>query len=451
MSRTIINGQYSFNYLPTQWLVLKAIESMIPNITFVGGYGNGKTRFGGEIGLEISCAYPGAEITYWRKTLTSNLATDYRMFQELVMPPEYIKDHERSRHVIIDRNGTRYDWLGIDRATRKGSYWCDVAIIDEGIELEEEEYKMIEGRLRSKHLPKPLLITLTNAGSPGAYVYKNLVMKGTQGLPEYDPDYACFTATSFENIHNPQAYFDRLNKWRGTKYFNRKVLALWEAMKGLVYESWDAKKHLIDPFPIPKEWRKTIGLDFGFDHPLVMLWIAEDPLTQRKYVYRQYYKTRTLVRNAVKIAKRTGEKTGEKYERIWADHDAEGRAQFDNDWPQLKISPANKEVQAGIQTIEELLLPQTDGQPGLYVFNDSWNDKEPYWYGNLEVDPVLEENNQPINLQQEMDKYKWGKDDKPLKLFDDAVDALRYDLHSERTYEESGEIQVYTGHSFGRR
>lgn len=44
----------------------------------------------------------------------------------------------------------------------------------------------------------------------------------------------------------------------------------------------------IDPFPIPKHWRRICAIDFGWDHPFAAVWLALDPDTGSKYVYDCY-------------------------------------------------------------------------------------------------------------------------------------------------------------------
>lgn len=438
-----IRGRHMIEWLPTQRRALGAVGSMkYSGILFCGGFGVGKSRFLGEVALELSMNYPGTEFLFWRKTRASIKDTTYRIFLEKIIPPWMIRKHNRSALMIIDRFGSRYDFLGLDRITRKGSYWGDACLIDEAIELEEAEVRMIEGRLRSKNLPRPQLISVTNPGAPGSFWHKEYVEKA--GL---DKTIRYFSATSFENINNPPAYFERLEKWKGTQYYDRYVLAKWRGFEGIVWSTFDPHLHVIDPFEIPKNWRKTISVDFGYDNPAVILWVAEDPLSGKRYVYRQFYKTRTLVRYLTKIVNGLMEKAEERYDEVWCDHEAEARAQFDEDLAGgLRTRPARKEVLPGLQAVELAFR----GHRGLYIFNDSWCEKDGYWYGLMEKDPLLAEQGKPTCLQEEIPRYKFGKNDAPIKEFDHGADALRYDIYSEDCERKGvglGEISARLGPS----
>lgn len=437
MPKQIMDGTYRFKWLPTQLKVIQTIYSWsFDNTLFCGGFGAGKSRFLGELAYQISTDYPGTEFLFWRKTRAAIKATTYRIFIEQVIPPEHILEHNKSDLYIIDTNGSRYDFLGLDKITRKGSYWGDMALIDEAIELDEGEFRMVEGRLRAKHLPRPQSVGATNAGAPESFWFNEFANPKTR-----KPNNAYYNATSYENIHNPPNYFERLKAWIGSQYYDRWVLSLWKAFRGSIYETFEKDVHVVKPFEIPREWEKFVAVDFGFDHPLVMLWIAKHPAMNRFVIYRQFYKTHVLVRDAAKIGKTMTERAGEELVAIWADHDAENRAQFEEDW--RETLPADKRVSPGIQAVQTTMLPLADGLPGFMIFDDSWIDKDGYWYGNLEIDLVLKEEKRPTCLQEEIPGYKWGRNDAPVKKDDDGCDGMRYGIFSFLTGErDNGGIQV---------
>jgi phage terminase large subunit-like protein len=41
----------------------------------------------------------------------------------------------------------------------------------------------------------------------------------------------------------------------------------------------------VTPFRIPDHWKRIVGIDFGWDHPTAVVWMAIDPDTQKYYVY----------------------------------------------------------------------------------------------------------------------------------------------------------------------
>lgn len=53
------------------------------------------------------------------------------------------------------------------------------------------------------------------------------------------------------------------------------------------------EKIVIDPISIGKNWPRIAGLDFGFDHPTAVAWMALDPEEDVLYVYDEYSQSRS--------------------------------------------------------------------------------------------------------------------------------------------------------------
>lgn len=52
-------------------------------------------------------------------------------------------------------------------------------------------------------------------------------------------------------------------------------------LEGLVYAMFREARHVIDPVPIPKEWKRYRGMDFGLDAPSTCLFAAVEPPTPK--------------------------------------------------------------------------------------------------------------------------------------------------------------------------
>jgi len=87
-------------------------------------------------------------------------------------------------------------------------------------------------------------------------------------------------------------------KWieEPTKNNNIKVLkeglsryyGAWHSTGGLVYDEWDEKRHLIDPFDIPDSWTRYRAIDHGINNPTACIWAAVSP-NGNVVIYREYY------------------------------------------------------------------------------------------------------------------------------------------------------------------
>jgi phage terminase large subunit len=79
----------------------------------------------------------------------------------------------------------------------------------------------------------------------------------------------------------------------------------WNVFKGQFFPEYNENIHVIEPFVIPKSWRKFISMDYGFDTTCA-LWWAVDNTGAREYVYRELHQPNmTLSEAANKILEYT--------------------------------------------------------------------------------------------------------------------------------------------------
>ena len=191
----------------------------------------------------------------------------------------------------------------------------------------------------------------------------------------------------------------------------------WVQAEGTVYQ-FDAAVHLIDAFPVPKEWRRIRVIDFGYTHPFVCQWWAIDG-DGRMYLYREIYMTGRTVK--VHAAQINALSAGETYEATITDHDAEDRATLDENG--IYSAPARKEISPGIGEVQGRMTLAGDGKPRLFIMRGAL----------VEQDEALAEKRQPTCTEQEFDVYSWPKStdgkavkDVPVKLYDHGMDTARY-------------------------
>lgn len=189
-------------------------------------------------------------------------------------------------------------------------------------------------------------------------------------------------------------------------------LGQWVSAEGQIYD-YDPPIHLIDPFPIPSDFRRFRCVDFGLVHPLVCGWWAVD-YDGRMYLYRQIYMTgRTVATHSGQIKSLS---EGERIETTVCDHDAEDRQTLaENGIPNIA---AKKDVLQGIGKVQDRLKKQADLKPRLFIFKDSL----------IEVDQTLKVAREPYAVEQEFDGYIWAdtKKEQPVKVEDDGMDMTRY-------------------------
>ena len=168
--------------------------------------------------------------------------------------------------------------------------------------------------------------------------------------------------------------------------------------KGLIYPV-EETKYIVEPFAIPKHYRRSFAMDVGFTHPTAVLWGAEDPDSGLCYIYSEHYLAGAEPAvHAAAIKARGAWIPGVIDSASAGGNQFDGEALFDR-YTQLglTLSFPDKAVEAGIYLVWEML---TSGQ--LKIFSNC------------------------TNLIKEMRKYRRDEKGKIVKKEDDACDSLRY-------------------------
>ena len=187
------------------------------------------------------------------------------------------------------------------------------------------------------------------------------------------------------------------------------------ASEGLVYPEFDERTHVIDPFPIPKEWQDNISIDPGLNNPLSAHWYAVDYDDNVYVVYEHFAAGKDVDYHAQEI-KRISALLGWKT-------DERGRVRA------LIDSAAKQRTLAGVKSVCELFYER-----GILVNPDV--DKD-LFSGIARVKSYLKRKNGLPNLYifstcthliRELKSYFWGSGDTPRKTDDHALDEMRYYL-----------------------
>ena len=97
-----------------------------------------------------------------------------------------------------------------------------------------------------------------------------------------DPDIEVIQFESTANPAFPQAEFDRAKRTMQDWRFQMFYLGQFARPIGLIYSAF-TDDMLVDPFPIPADWKRITGIDFGGANTATLS-LAEDPDTEIWYV-----------------------------------------------------------------------------------------------------------------------------------------------------------------------
>lgn len=377
--------------------------------------------------LWVAEKYPGARILICRKTRESMTETTLASFEQKVLPPDsklLLGASRRTRQSYQFSNGSEIIIGGLKQSNRDATQKImssdyDVIYVPEAIELEEVDWGRLVSRLRNHKVPYQQLIGDTNPSHPRHW----LKLRCDQGQCRYiyskhEDNPMFYDRDKKEWTKNGKDYLDGLRSLTGNLRL-RLYEGRWVQSEGVIYENWNASLHVIDPFDIPRYWKRYMGIDFGYQNPFTCLWLARSP-EDRLYVYRQLIVTQHTVEDICPGILHFMGQDPEVVDII-CDHDAEDRATLEK---HLKrpTTAARKDIKRGIQAMMNRLKKDYKGTPRLFVFRDSV----------LHNDPIMVARREPIGLASEMDAYVWksnntlGPREEPEDRYNHCADPVRY-------------------------
>lgn len=263
-----------------------------------GGFGTGKTK---ALTLELlkDIAIPQNYGVLGRKDLIELRSTTLQELFEL-LPSEVITSHNASERIITFQNGSTLFYtnldVGRDAIQRISSLNLGFCAVDQLEEVDESVFLAIRGRLRRANTRRCFYATCNPAGHDWLYrTWKENEMLKQAGLSAND-DYALFEAITTENIYLPPDYIRDLMSYP-EQWKRRYVFCSWDNFEGLVYSEFDATRHLMDYFePDPhREYIHFHIMDYGFQNPTAILFVAYDVEDRIAYIYDEYYQSGMLI------------------------------------------------------------------------------------------------------------------------------------------------------------
>jgi phage terminase large subunit len=400
-------------------------------IAYITGIGGGKTLSGCITMLAMAVMHAG-DYLIGRQYSPELKVTTYKQFME-ICPPELILEHRVADMMVklkaVNGASNVYfrpleDWDKFRSMNLSGF------MIDECNQVSEEAFMLLQGRLRGRGLRKGILVS-NPAGHDWAYRW--FFKKDHLKTDEAKKNYYLIRGSSLENIHLPNGYIDTLMQSWSDDRIQREIMGSFDAFEGAVYEEFRRDIHVIKPFKIPENWPRHLRIDHGYRNPAAALFFAIGP-DGEAYLYREFYQTEWLINEIVQGKKDPGVGhlpglvqmgRGETFETAKIDpstknrRGATGESDYDEyrrnwptEWPVLGL--AKNDVQVGIDRVKSYLKVHPRLQkPMLYIFDTCTN--------------VLEEITQyrypELRANQEGKK---AEHEKPLKVNDHAMDALRY-------------------------
>lgn len=270
-------------------------------VAYGGARGGGKSWAVRKKALLLGLRYPGIRMLLLRRTYPelreNHILPLRRDLREVAV-------YRESEKAFDFANGSRlkfgYCASEGDVLQYQGQEY-DVIFIDEATQFTEYQFTTLTACLRgANRFPKRMYLTCNPGGVGHAWVKRLFIDRAYRGSEAPD-DYAFIAARVYDNgalLESDPGYVRMLENL--PEDLRRAWLdGDWNVFAGQYFKMWDERIHLIEPFPIPQEWRRYLALDYGLDM-LAAYWIAQDA-KGRAYVYREVYRSGLLISEAAEL------------------------------------------------------------------------------------------------------------------------------------------------------
>lgn len=399
-------------YQPLEWQVAPLYDTS-PVMLLTGSAGGGKSRVAAEKLHAFCKAYPGAMAIMLRKKRQSMTNSTVLFMDRTIIGRDPTVTHFSSKLRFEYDNGSVLAYGGmadeeqmeqIRSIGQEGG--VDIAWMEEANRFFETDFNELTARMRGRAAPWTQIILSTNPDHPLHWIRRRLILGGEASV---------YYSRADQNTYNPSSYKSTLARLTG-HVGSRLRDGQWVKAEGTVYDTFNDSLHVVEPFPIPPDWRRIRVIDFGYSNPFVCLWIAIDP-DDVMYVYREIYMTHRTVNVHAKTILELS--YAEEIEATVCDHDAEDRATLEENG--IDTIPAMKDVSRGIQSVKDRL--DDHDKVRVKIFRNCIH----------EIDDKLNEAKKPISILDEFPSYAWptstdGRPIKevPMKVNDHGMDAIRY-------------------------
>ena len=308
-----------------------------------------------------------------RKTFPALRATVLRDFIEILKEIGLYKQeaHNKSEHIYTFANGSMVEFFSVDDEQKIRGRKRDIAWCNEANELYFDDFTQLNMRTEDK------LIFDYNPSDSASWLYE---------LPAEES--IKIKSTYKDNPFLPESIKAQIEDLKRTDEALYQIYALGEKAisKSNIYSQWTFVAHR------PSRFVKYVyGLDFGYNHPtaLMRVYYCDNDIYIEPVIYESYLTTTMLIERLATL-------NIEQTVSILADYSRPEIIQEMN-IAGYDVQNANKVVKKGID--------------------------------NLKTFGVICQDDKAI--RREYENYKWKKigdfiTDEPVKLFDDAMDAIRY-------------------------
>lgn len=356
------------------------IKATAMEVLFGGAAGGGKSYGQCVDALLFALKYPGSKQLILRRSFQELDKSIIRTVMGLY--PRELFTYNSSSHTGRFKNGSIIDFGYLAAENDVYQYQSaeyDIIRFDELTHFTETQYTYLISRIRgANNFPKQIKSS-TNPGSVGHTWVKRRFIEPSP------PDKVFVGKDGVSKVFLPSKIDDNMFLMERDPDYKKRLLTLSEKdQKALLYGDWDifegqyfdefrVEDHVIEPFPIPPEWRRYRAIDYGLDM-LACVFVAVDS-TGCAYVYKETGDSNLPIGIAGKQVIDFTERDENIYctlapPDLWNRSQETGKSKallFGE--AGLTLTKSNNDREAGWLAIKEMLRKDANGEPRLKIFN----------------------------------------------------------------------------------
>ena len=356
-----------------------------------GGSRSSKTYSLCQMAIVYCLTTPGKMVSIVRKTFPTLRGTVMRDFFEVMneLGLYEVSSHHKTENIYHFPNGSMVEFFGADNEQKLRGRKRDILWVNESNELNFEEFTQLNMRTTDK------LIFDFNPSENFHWLYDLIARPEATLIHSTYKDNPFLGESQVQEIENLIMYDE--------SYY--KIYALGEKGTGktTIYTHYKHYEHL------PEIKDTVYGLDFGFNHPCAL--VEMNWIDNNCYVKEVIYKSGLTSMDLIRMMDELGI---DKKKEIACDG---ARPEIIEDLRRkgYNAKVAIKDVKDGIDSVKS---------SALFIHKES------------------------LNLIKEISAYKWKVNgdivlDEPVKVYDDAMDAMRYAIHYWKSKNKKADNNVY--------
>jgi phage terminase large subunit len=356
-----------------------------------GGSRSSKTYSLCQMAIVYCLTTPGKMVSIVRKTFPTLRGTVMRDFFEVMneLGLYEVSAHHKTENIYYFPNGSQVEFFGADNEQKLRGRKRDILWVNESNELNFEEFTQLNMRTTDK------LIFDFNPSENFHWLYDLITRPEAILIHSTYKDNPFLGESQVKEIENLIMYDE--------SYY--KIYALGEKGTGktTIYTHYKHYEHL------PEIKDTVYGLDFGFNHPSALIemnWV-DNSCYVKEVIYKSGLTSMDLIRMMDELSI-------DKKKEIACDG---ARPEIIEDLRRrgYNAKVAIKDVKDGIDSVKS---------SALFIHKES------------------------LNLIKEISAYKWKVNgdivlDEPVKVYDDAMDAMRYAIHYWKSKNKKADNNVY--------